>query len=268
MRTISILNLKGGVGKTTTAVHLASAGCFAGKRTLLIDLDPQNSATDHLTGEEFTDQSAGAFIMGRCSFSEACQRILPRQANQDGYAFMDLMPSGEILLTEAEVMLQARGSKKTLRNLLEKEKDRISHDHIFIDTGPGLNFLWFNALYAADVVLIPVELQMAALQGLKRMHEMLEFAAQEDELKPKVWYLPTNNDGRVRESADLLEVLQEQYGSYPEGQVLPTIRYSSALSKAYGQRASIYEFEPRDRAARDYADLFYTVIEEKSHVQA
>lgn len=265
MRTISILNLKGGVGKTTTAVHLASAGFFARKRTLLIDLDPQNSATDHLTDEEFADQSAGAFIMGKCSFSSACQRILPRQADEDGYASMDLMPSGEILLTEAEVMLQARGSKKTLKNLLEK--DPIPHDYIVIDTGPGLNFLWFNALYAADVVLIPVELQMAALQGLKRMHEMLAFAAHEDELKPKVWYLPTNNDGRVRESADLLEVLQDQYGTYPEGQVLPTIRYSSALSKSYGQRASIFEFEPRDRAARDYAKLFNDIIGETSHAQ-
>jgi cellulose biosynthesis protein BcsQ len=102
---------------------------------------------------------------------------------------------------------------------------------------------------------------MPALQGLRRFHEMVAFAAEEDRLDPRVYYVPTNNDGRLRESRDLLAVLHEQFGVYPKGKTLPSIRYSSALSKAYGQRQSIFEFDPRDQAATDCARLIHLILE-------
>lgn len=262
MQTVSILNLKGGVGKTTTAVNTAAAGRYAGQRTLLVDLDPQSSATDHLTGRAF-DTSAGDVLSGQCSAADACYRLFPDQDEEsEGGGSLDVMPSGGIGLTEAEVALKARGSKRRLEVALAKETIAPRYDLAVVDTGPGLDFLWFNALHAADIVVCPVELQMAALVGLKRMHEVMAFTAEEEGFAPPLYYLPTNNDGRVKESGELLAVLEEQYGTYPEGKVLPSIRYSAALSKALGARQSIFSYEPRDRGAEDYAQLLHVILSE------
>jgi len=256
MRVISVLNLKGGVGKTTAAVNLAAAGAYAGRSVLLIDFDPQNSATDHLAHSAGQGDIAEVVHNDELLFGA----ITPVKTSAPGE--LHLIPSGEFRLSEAEVALQARGSKNRLRVILSRLRGiKRSFDLVVVDTGPGLDFLWYNALYAADIVLCPVELQMPALQGLRRFHQLVSFAAEEDGLSPEVLYVPTNNDGRLRESRDLLAVLHEQFGVYPEGKTLPAIRYSSALSKAYGQRQSIFEFDPRDQAAEDCARLVHLILE-------
>jgi len=260
MLVLSILNLKGGVGKTTAAVNLAAAAAYAGKRVLLVDFDPQNSATDHVLGGRANGDVASV-ILNEARLLEAVT-LLP--ANGVAAGSLHLLASGEFRLSAAEVALQARGSKNRLRVVLDqlrKGRGGAPFDVVVIDTGPGLDFLWYNALYAADLVLCPVELQMPALQGLRRFHELVGFAAEEDGLTPRVFYVPTNNDGRLRESRELLGVLHEQFGIYPEGKTLPAIRYSSALSKAYGQRQSIFEFDPRDQAAEDCARLVHLILE-------
>jgi len=260
MLVLSVLNLKGGVGKTTAAVNLAAAAAYAGKRVLLIDFDPQNSATDHVfEGDPRGD--VAAVMLNESRLLDAVTRLA---ANGSTPGSLHLLASGEFRLSAAEVALQARGSKNRLRVVLDQLRSKRAgegFDLVVVDTGPGLDFLWYNALYAADVVLCPVELQMPALQGLRRFHEMVAFAAEEDRLDPRVYYVPTNNDGRLRESRELLAVLHEQFGVYPKGKTLPSIRYSSALSKAYGQRQSIFEFDPRDQAATDCARLIHLILE-------
>lgn len=253
-----MLNLKGGVGKTTTAVNLAAAGAFAGRRVLLLDLDPQNSATDHVLEGAPAGDIASVLLNER----SALEAVTPLRSTFPGSGSLDLLASGEFRLTAAEVALQARGSKNRLRIVLGAlATTHPRYEVVVIDTGPGLDFLWYNALYAADLVLCPVELQMPALQGLRRFHELVAFATEEDGLDPRVFYIPTNNDGRLRESRDLLAILHEQFGVYPDGQTLPSIRYSSALSKAYGQRQSIFAFDPRDQAAEDCARLIHLIME-------
>ena len=135
-----------------------------------------------------------------------------------------------------------------------------SYDVAVLDAAPGLDALFLNALYAADLVVCPVELQMASIVGLRGFREVTAFAEEEDDLSVPTLYLPTNDDGRVAESKALRELLTDQFGDHPDGQTLPSIRYSSALSKAVGARQSVFEYAPSDRGAEDYARLALTVL--------
>lgn len=257
MFTVSFLNLKGGVGKTTSAVNLSAAAACRGLHVLLVDLDPQGSATDHFLDAVETPNVADV-MDGAASLRDAATRVA---SVLGGNATFFIVPSGEFRLNASEIALQAKGSKKRLRAALDvQRRSGEAPDFVALDTGPGLGFLWYNALYASDVVICPVELQMAALQGLRRFHELVAFAREEDGLNPPVFYLPTNNDGRLRESRELLAVLLDEYGAYPDGQTLPAIRYSSALSKAYGQRQTIFDFDPRDQAAADCLTLIDVIL--------
>lgn len=256
---LSFLNLKGGVGKTSCSVGLAGGLAALGEAPVLIDMDPQNSATDHLTDQTPALTTASA-LSGACSLDATLIRS-GFGINSDGDIL--LAASGEFSLVECEVSLKARGSKRRLRNLLRQMEGSAcaSGDRfVLVDTGPGLDFLWYNALFASDYVICPVELQMASIQGLRRFHDVLSFAREEDDLDVRVFYLPTNNDGRVRESKELLSLLLDQFGSFPRGAVLPSIRYSAAVSKAYAQRVTITEFDPSDRASEDFNSLAEIVL--------
>lgn len=262
MHTVAILNLKGGVGKTTTAVNLAAGLYHAGRRALLVDLDTQGSASAHLGAPSDPDPSLGDVLLGDAALADAAVRVLGDPAGEGRGATtadcLDLVPSGGVRLSMARTQLAARHSKNRLRKTLEEADDR--YDVAILDAAPGLDALFLNALYAADLVVCPVELQMASIVGLRGFREVTAFAQEEDGLTVPTLYLPTNDDGRVAESASLREMLSEQFGDHPDGQVLPSIRYSSALSKAVGARQSVFEYAPSDRGAEDYARLALTVL--------
>ncbi len=157
---ITIANQKGGVGKTTTAVNLSSCLAVAEKRTLLIDIDPQANATSGLgIDPRQLDRSTYDVLVNQ----EKIERIIQSTRVPN----LDIVPA-HINLVGAEVeLIQVIAREKILREALKQVKEQ--YDYIFIDCPPSLGILTLNALTAADSVLIPIQCEYYALEGLSQL---------------------------------------------------------------------------------------------------
>jgi len=249
---IAIVNQKGGCGKTTTAVNLSACLADKGRRTLLIDLDPQSNATLGLGIKVDTDRSIHRVLVDD-GFT-AAEAVLPT-----GVYNLDIIPA-TIMLSGADLDLaNVMGRESILRNKITSITD--NYNYILIDCAPSLSLLTINALSAADEVLIPIQSHYYALEGLKLLFQTVNI------VKTRLNYslailgiLPTFYDGRTSISRDVLNGLRDYFGS----RILKTVvRVNSKLAEAPSANEPIHTYAPGSRGAKDYGNLADEILEKE-----
>jgi chromosome partitioning protein len=243
-RTIACANQKGGVGKTTTVVNLASLLALTGDRVLLVDLDPQGNATSGLGIDRASlEHSSYDGIIDGLDLRQTIVR-----GSSDG---VDVVPAS-IALAGAEVELAGAASReRRVRRLLEPLAD--GYDHIFIDSPPSLGLLTVNALTAADAVLIPLQCEYYALEGLTQLLATIDLVR--DHLNPRLaidGVVLTMADGRTNLSADVEAEARRHLGGTVYDTVIPR---SVRLSEAPSHGRSIASYAPESRGGLAYAAL-------------
>jgi chromosome partitioning protein len=245
MNVITIINHKGGVGKTTTAINLGFALAKTDKRVLLIDLDPQANLTDSLGGRIGEESIYGTLL------DQYPLPIQKRYIDGDNKS-IHFIPS-ELNLSGAESELQNTPAREFI--LLDK-LDAVKNDYdiVIIDAPPSLGLLTTNALIAATHVIIPVQAQYLALNGFSKILEFIELVKR-PRLNPKLQILGaliTQYDSRKVLNKQIAATLRQEY----DGQVFNTvIRDNVALAEAPTQGRSIFEYDIRSNGAEDYQAL-------------
>lgn len=241
---IAVVNQKGGVGKTTTAINLASALAESGKFVLLVDLDPQGNATSGL-GIDYQNLEKGLYhsIAGVVPIHD-----IVHNTSHEG---LRVAPATQDLAGAAVELVNEEGRENKLANVLSEV--RHAYDYIIIDCPPSLGILTLNGLMAADHILIPVQAEYYALEGLGQLIKTVDMVR--EGLKPElnvIGAVLTMFDKRNKLSG---EVMNELYKFFPDNifrSVIPrTVRLAEAPS--YGQ--SIFHYDPHGKGCRAYERL-------------
>jgi len=251
MRTIAVLNQKGGVGKTTTVVNIAAALANVGQRVLAIDFDPQAHLTTHL-GVDPDVVATGSYKVLTQSQSVESQMMLVRPN-------LWLLPAN-IDLVGAESELVSVVSRETiLREALSSVNDKL--DYILIDCAPSLGLLTLNSLAAADDILIPLQPHFLALHGLGKLLQTVTLVNKRINPNLKVkWVLLCMFDSRAslpnEVKADIEQFLNGARNTdcaWSQAQILPvSIRRNIKLAEAPSYGKTIFEYEPNCHGAEDY----------------
>jgi chromosome partitioning protein len=239
----AIANQKGGVGKTTTAVNLAACVAEAGYETLLIDIDPQSNATLGLGIDKRTTPTVYDALIGGLPLADA--------VHPTGIEHLGLIPAGPDLAGATVELPRLPGSENRLRDALAPLRDRYAF--VLLDCPPSLGPLTVNALVAADRVIVPVQAEYFALEGLAGLLDTLSLVQRE--LNPRLTIggmLLTMHDGRTRLAQEVEAEVRTHFPNLVFETVIPrNVRVGEAPS--YGQ--PVIHFDPHCAGAEAYFEL-------------
>jgi chromosome partitioning protein len=214
-RIISVANQKGGVGKTTTAINLSACLAMVGRRVLLLDLDPQANATSGLGLEKLEGASAYRPLLGEGNLLD---KIRPTAFDR-----LSIIPS-EVDLCGAEIEIaRAEDHLQRLARLMRPVRESDRFDFVLIDCPPSLGLLTLNAFAASDYLVIPLQCEYFALEGISMSHKVLGQVRQSG-INPRLELLGvvmTMFDARTRLSAQVVEEVRQHFGPIVFDTVIP-----------------------------------------------
>lgn len=240
-KVIAVLNYKGGTGKTTTVVNLATGLAMRGARVLCIDLDAQGSLATHF-GVHYS-KSLAHLILGKVPLSEC---IVPAREN------LDLIPSDAGLLQVEKKLWQLYGNGSSNYVLSQSLRSLSGYEYILLDHSPSANLLSESGLFFANEIIVPVAMNYLALVGTRQVIQKIKSISQKTNRHAHLALIvPTFYYSKLRKDREIMQILERHFGD----KITEPIRTSVMLSEASGHQMSIYEYAPRSTGALDYARL-------------
>jgi chromosome partitioning protein len=255
-RVISIANQKGGVGKTTTAINLAAALAASEFRVLLIDSDPQGNSTTGVGGEKSPEQTTLYSVLLR-EFP-ASQAISPTP-----FEGLALLPADQNLVATNLDLVDADDRERRLQSAVDSLRDQ--YDYIVVDCPPALDLLTLNALVASDSVLIPIQCEFFALEGISQLMDTVDRVREAFNPRLQVeGVLLTMYDDRTNLTRQVESDLREFFGEEIFKTVIPR---SVRLAEAPSFGKPILAYDPRSRGAEAYIQLAKELVKHEQRAR-
>lgn len=252
-RVIAIANQKGGVGKTTTSINLSSCLAEAGKNILVIDLDPQGNTTSGFgIDKNEIENTVYELMLDECSIKESMMTV-------EGIDHLMVIPSN-VNLAGAEIELLGINEKEyILKNAVDYIKE--DYDFIIIDCPPSLNMLTVNAMTTADTVLVPIQCEYYALEGISQLIHTIDLV--QERLNPNLkleGVVFTMYDARTNLSSDVVNTVKENLNTVVYQTIIPrNVRLAEAPS--HGLPINLYD--AKSTGAESYRNLAKEIINRK-----
>lgn len=257
-KVISLVNQKGGVAKTTTAAALADYFARHGKKTLLVDFDPQGSLTTSFGLSDEADTPAAFKFLGLEKGTEA----LPAEVKPELYGGNLHIITSDIGLERANVLLTSRvGRERFLRRAINEITQKERYDYVIIDSNPSFSILTMNVIYASDYVIVPFKPEFNSFKGIMQLFDNVK---EMQDFQPNLailGFVITMARKNVKSTDEAIRAIKEFAAGQGCRVFMPVIRLAAACADAPSHGKSLNAYAPDSNVAKDYEELGEAVLE-------